>query len=165
MKKLIFLSLLLLTACAMTVEKPTVKIKDVRFASVDGRGVTLDFLLDVTNPNSFDLPLNGYTYDVSLLAVPLVRGESKENQTLYGKASTDMLIPVRISYADVLKIVQGYPGLKELPYQLNADLSLGTPLGNIAVPVRTGGTVTIPRQYQSGSLLRQFGNLIKSADR
>ena len=165
MKKLLFLSLLFLTACAMAVEKPTVKIKDVRFAGVDGRGVSLDFLLDVTNPNSFDLPLHGYTYDVSLMAVPLVRGESKESQTLYGKASTDMLIPVRISYADVLKIVQRTPGLKELPYQLNADLSLGTPLGNIAVPVRTGGTVTIPKQYQSGSLLRQFGDLLKSADR
>jgi len=165
MKKLLLISLLFLTACAMAVEKPTVKIKDVRFAGVDGKGVSLNFLLDVTNPNSFDIPVHGYTYDLSLLAVPLVRGESKENQTLYGKASTDMLIPVRISYADVLKIVQRNPGLKELPYQLNADLSVGTLLGKIAVPVRTGGTVTIPKQYQSGSLLRQFGDLLNNLDR
>jgi LEA14-like dessication related protein len=165
MKKLLLLSLLFLTACSMAVEKPTVKIKDVRFAGVDAKGVSLDFLLDVTNPNSFDLPLHGYTYDLSLMAVPFVRGESKESQTLYGKASTDMLIPVRISYADVLKIIRRNPGLKELPYQLNADLSLGTLFGNIAVPVRTGGTVTIPKQYQSGSLLRQFGDLLNNLDR
>ncbi len=165
MQKLLLLSLLFLTACAMTVQNPTVKIKDVRFAGLDGNGVLLDFLLDVTNANSFDLPLQGYTYDVRLMALPLVRGESKDCLSFPGKTSTDVLIPVKLSYADVMEIIKRNPRMKEIPYQLNADLSLGTPLGAITVPVRKGGTVTIPKQYQPDGLLRKFGDLLNRADR
>jgi LEA14-like dessication related protein len=165
MKKLLLFLFVFLTACTMIVEKPTVHIKDVRFTGLDGKGVCLDFLLNVTNPNAFDLPLKGYTYDVRLMALPLARGESKDCRTFYGKTSTEMLIPVKISFADVLEIVKRSPGLKELPYQLNADLSLGTPLGNISVPVKTGGTVAVPKQYQPATLLRKFGDLLHSVDR
>ncbi|MDD2318485.1 MAG: LEA type 2 family protein [Geobacteraceae bacterium] len=165
MKKLLFLSLLFLTACSMAVQKPTVALKDVRFAGLNGDGISLNFLLDVTNPNTFDLPLQGYSYEVRLMTLPLARGESKDSLSFYGKTSTDMLIPVRVSYADILEIIKHNPGLKEIPYQLHANLNLGTPLGAIAVPVTKGGTVTVPKQYQPDSLLRKFGDLLNRGAR
>jgi LEA14-like dessication related protein len=165
MQKLLLLPLLFLTACAMTVQHPTVKIKDVRFAGLDGSRVSLDFLLDVNNPNSFDLPLKGYTYDVQLMALPLARGESKSCLSFPGKTSTDVLIPVKISYANLLQIIKRNPRMKEIPYQLNANLSLGTQFGAITVPVKKGGIVSIPKQYQPDGLLRKFGDLLNRVDR
>jgi len=121
MKKLLFLSLLFLTACSMAVQKPTVALKDVRFAGLNGDGISLNFLLDVTNPNTFDLPLQGYSYEVRLMTLPLARGESKDSLSFYGKTSTDMLIPVRVSYADILEIIKHNPGLKEIPLSITCQ--------------------------------------------
>jgi LEA14-like dessication related protein len=161
MKKLLLLPLLLVTACSMIVEKPKVDLADVRFAGLDGNGVTIDFLLTVTNPNSFDIPLNGYTYTAGMMNLPLARGESRDSVIFPGKTSTDMLIPVRIAYTDVLQILRRHPGLNEIPYQLTTDLAVGTPVGNITIPVRKSGTVTIPEKYRPGTLFRKFGDFLK----
>jgi LEA14-like dessication related protein len=163
MKNMLFLPLLLLTACAMIVEKPKVDLSDVRFAGLDGNGVSIDFLLTVTNPNSFDIPLNGYTYTVGMMALPLARGESKDSVIFPAKTSTDMLIPVRIAYNDVLQILKRYPGLNEIPYQLTADLAVGTPVGSITVPVRKKGAVTVPEKYRPGNLFRKLGDFLKGS--
>jgi LEA14-like dessication related protein len=161
MKKLLFLPLLLLTACSMIVEKPKVNLSDVRFAGLDGDGVSVDFILTVTNPNSFDLPLNGYSYTVRMMALPLAGGESKDPVIFAGKTATDVLIPVRLKYNDVLQILKRRPGLNEIPYQLTADLAVGTPIGDISVPVRKSGVVAVPEQYRPGTLLRKFGDFLK----
>jgi LEA14-like dessication related protein len=161
MKKLLLLPLLLITACSMIVEKPKVNLSDVRFAGLDGNGVSIDFLLTVTNPNSFDIPLNGYTYSVGMMALPLARGESKNAVIFPGKTSTDVLIPVRIAYNDVLQILKRHPGLNEIPYQLTTDLAVGTPVGDITIPVRKSGTVTVPEKYRPGTLFRKFGDFLK----
>lgn len=161
MKELLLLPLLLLAACSMIVEKPKVNLSDVRFAGLDGDGVTIDFLLTVTNPNSFDLPLNGYSYTVHMMALPLARGDSKDSVIFPGKTATDMLIPARLKYSDVLQILRRRPGLNEIPYQLTADLAVGTPIGDITVPVRKSGVVAVPEKYRPGTLLRKFGDFLK----
>lgn len=164
MKKLFLflIPLVLITSCSMIVEKPKVNLSDVRFGGVDANGVTIDFLLTVTNPNSFDIPLNGYTYTVGMMALPLAKGQSKNHYIFHGKTSTDMLIPVSLNYDDVLRILKRRPGLNEIPYQLAADLSVGTPVGDINVPVRKSGTVTVPEKYRPGNLLRKFGDFLKA---
>ncbi|NMC73010.1 MAG: LEA type 2 family protein [Geobacteraceae bacterium] len=161
MKKLPLLLLLLITACSMIVEKPKVNLADVRFGGLDDDGVTIDFLLTVTNPNSFDLPLNGYSYTVHMMALPLARGESRDSLIFPGKTATDVLIPARLRYNDVLQILKRRPGLNDVPYQLTADLSVGTPIGDITVPVRKSGMLAVPEKYRPGTLLRKFGDFLK----
>jgi len=161
MKKLLLFALLLATSCSAIVEKPRVSLKEARFAGLDSEGVSIDFLLTVANPNSFDLPLNGYVYDVRLMALPLARGESRNSVTFGGKSATDMLIPVRISYSDVMEILKRRPDLKEIPYQLNAKLDVGTPVGNVKVPVSKDGVLSVPEHYRPGNLLRQLGGFLK----
>lgn len=165
MKNLLFPFLLLIctASCSTIFEKPSVGLKDVHLASLDSDGVSIDFLLAVTNPNPFDLPLTGYTYDVRLMALPLARGKSQNPVTFYGKSSTEMLIPVRIAYSDVLEILKRKPGLKEIPYQLNADLDLDTPVGTVKVPVRKDGVVSVPETYRPGNLLRKLDGLLKGS--
>lgn len=161
MKTMLLFALLLATSCSMIVEKPQVNLTDVRIAGLDSEGVSIDFLLTVNNPNSFDLPLKGYVYDVRLMALPLARGESRDSVTFGGKSATEMLIPVRIAYSDVMEILKRRPGLKEIPYQLNANLDMGTPIGSFKVPVSKGGVLSVPEQYRPVNLLRQLNGLLK----
>ncbi|HOP39871.1 MAG TPA: LEA type 2 family protein [Geobacteraceae bacterium] len=165
MKKLLFATLIFLTACTMSVQNPTVKLKSVKLTGLDGRGASLNFLLNVTNPNSFDLSLKGYSFDVHVLGRPLTRGESDEYLTFPGKKTTEMLIPVRISYTDILEIMKRSPELQGIPYQLNADLTVDTSVGTIVVPVRKNGLVSIPEEYQPGNLLQKFGNFLNNRKR
>lgn len=161
MMKLLLLPLLLLTACSLIVEKPKVDLADVRFAGLDGDGISIDFLLTVTNPNSFELPLHGYSYTARIMALPLAQGTSKDSIVFPGKTSTDILIPVQIRYSDVLQILKRRPGLDAVPYQLTANLDVGTPMGEICVPVRKSGTLALPEKYRPGVLLQKFGDLLK----
>lgn len=160
MKRLLLLPLLLMTACSLIVEKPKVNIRDVRFAALDNNGATIDFLLTVDNRNSFDITLNEYCYDLQLMAMPLARGKSTNSLIFLGNSTTDLLIPVRLNYTDVLEILKRRPGLEAIPYQLDADLVVGTSIGNLQVPVKKGGTLTIPEQYRPRNLLRKLGDLL-----
>lgn len=165
MKNLLLISILVLTACATTVQRPTVKLKDVRFADLDSKGASLNFLLTVNNPNTFDLPLQGYTYAVQVMDAPLAIGESKDGMNFPAGNGTDMLIPVRVSFNDVLEIIKRSPGLRDIPYRLKANLIMGTPIGSITVPVSKNGAVAIPKQYQPANLLQKFGDFLNKGNR
>ncbi len=160
MKKTLLLIIFLLSACSM-VEKPKVDLKNVRFAGLDDKGVSIDFLLSVTNPNSFDLSLDEYRYDLHLMALPLIHGSSKQQNRFPSHTSIDMVIPIRVAYNDVLEILKRRPGLETVPYQLNADLLVGTPIGSINVPVNKNGTITIPEKYRPATVLRKLNGILR----
>jgi len=161
MKIVLIPLLLVLCACSMVVEKPKVDLKDVRITGLDANGVSIDFLLSVTNPNSYELSLEEYRYDLQLMARPLIHGESRQQNRFPGKISTDMKIPVRVAFNDVLEILKRRPGLETIPYQLDADLRVGTPIGCITVPVNKSGNLTVPDKYRPGTIIKKFNGLLK----
>jgi LEA14-like dessication related protein len=160
MRKLLLAGILLLSACTAFIDKPRVEVKDVRFAGIDGEGVSIDFLMAVTNPNSFDLTLNGYAYDLRLLALPLAKGTSEENQRFPAGTTSDALIPVRVAYTDMIEILKRRPGLESIPYQLDADLNVGAKVGSVTVPVHKVGTLTLPEKYRPKNLFDKIWDFL-----
>src|SRR5512137_319625 len=102
MKNLLIVSLLLLTSCTTFITRPEVTVKDVKLVGLDTDGINLNFYLSVNNTNSFDLKMKGYSYDVKIMALPLAKGSSAEPYYFQAKSTTDALIPVKISYNDLL---------------------------------------------------------------
>lgn len=160
-KLLIMLSLLGLTACSTLYEKPTVKLKDIQFTGLTSEAASLDVLLAVNNPNSFDLALLRYSYQLHLQQVHLADGLSGAVQPFPAKSIRDLRIPVRIAFADLVKLVRHRPGLTDIPYQLMAELDVDTPIGTVTVPIAKNGTISVPEQYRPGTYLRnRLGNLV-----
>jgi LEA14-like dessication related protein len=161
MKKLLFFVLLLICGCSAFVEKPRVDLKEVRVAGVDGEGIDIDFLLSVTNPNSFDLTLNEYVYDLRLLALPLAHGSSQQPQRFPGQATTDTLVIAKVPYSSLIEIIKRRPGMTSIPYQLDADLKIGTSYGEFSVPVSKAGVLDVPEQYRPKNLLGRIQDFLK----
>ena len=160
MKKLLFCCLLFLTGCSMFVAKPDVVVKDVNLVDLDAGGVGIEFYIAVTNPNAFDLKLLGYSYDLKVMAMPLAKGGSRERLDFPAKSTTDVRLPVRIAYRDMLEIIKRQPDPNSIPYQLKAGFDLDTPVGNLAVPIEKTGTYAIPEGYRSSFYLGQISGFL-----
>jgi len=85
----------------------------------------------------------------------------REEVSFPGGTATDLRIPIKVSYGDLLEIFRRKPDLDKVPYQLQAALDLGTPLGQMSVPVNRTGTYGVPKQYRPGALLNRLGDFFK----
>jgi LEA14-like dessication related protein len=162
MKTILLLVCIALTGCSLFMAKPEVAVKSVTLAGLDRKGVQLDFLLAVTNPNSYKLNLTGYSYDLLVSAMPLAQGESRDAIELAGNAATDVRLPVKVSFRDLLQVVRKSPDPDHIPYQLKAALNLQTPLGHLAIPVDKQGTFSVPSQYQPSRFMKQINKFLEN---
>jgi len=165
MKKLLVLFTLLLSACTAFVSKPEVALKDVKLAALDAEGVGLDFYLTVRNPNSFDLKLKNYNYDVNIMSLPLARGSSQTTYDFHANSTTDFLIPVKIPYQGLIDILKRRPDPSAIPYQLHADMKIGAAFGDMNVPVNKSGTFSIPKEYQPSNVFKKLGDFLQGFDK
>jgi LEA14-like dessication related protein len=161
MRNLLILSLILLSGCTAFIIKPEVTVKDIKLVGLDTGGIDLDFYLSVKNTNSFDLKMKSYNYDVKIMALPLAKGASLETHDFYAKSAADLLIPVKISYNDLIEILKRRPNPDAIPYQLHADLTADTTLEEMIIPVNKSGTVYIPKEYRPSSMLKKIDDFLK----
>jgi len=146
---------LLLGACSLFLSQPTVSVKEVSLAGLDDTGVNLDLQLAVHNPNLFDLNLQGFRYDLRVLALPFAAGESREPVAFPGQSTTDVRLPVRVSYRDFLEVLKRRPDPDRVPYQLRGGLELTTVWGSRSLPLDASGTFAIPPRYRPSYLMQQ----------
>jgi len=150
-------SLLFLTGCSLFFTKPSVTFRELKVIDIDSRGMTLALLLNVNNPNSYEIRLDGYNFTMKILDLPLASGEQKAVVQFPGQKATDVLVPMRVTYGNVLDIVMKRPNPTSIPYQLEAGLDIVTPVGTLNFPVTTSGTIAVPRDKLKGILLKGFG--------
>ena len=163
MRKSLFLLLLcmLLLGCKLLVKEPVVTVQEFNVVSLDGGGAGMELRLKVKNPNSFDIRLLGYDYDLKVLELPLAKGAAREEVNFPAGAEADLRIPVHVSYGELLEIYQRKPNLDSVPYRLSASLELGTPLGKMTVPVTRNGTYAIPKQFRPPAVLNRFSDFLR----
>jgi LEA14-like dessication related protein len=156
MKRFPFFLLILLTGCSLFVKKPDVSVKSVTLTGLDTKGVGIDFLLAVANPNSYDLTLSGYRFDLYVSSLPLSRGESGDKTLFPGKSVTEVRLPARIEFRDLLRVLKTVPDPDQVPYRLKAAINMQAPLGSFMLPVDRVGTFALPRGPLVGGILKHL---------
>lgn len=151
----------LLSGCGTLVTAPAVTVQDFNVVSMDPAGAGMELYLRVKNPNSFDVKLQGYSYDIKVMALPLVRGGAREEVNFPANEETDVRIPIQITYADLLEILKRRPDPENIPYQLAAGLDLETPMGQMTVPVKRSGTYAIPRKYRPSAIFGKLADIFQ----
>ena len=164
MKKTLSLLLVLvaLSGCTSFVAHPVVTVEDLNVVSLDPTGAGMELYLKVKNPNSFDVMLEGYSYDLKVMALPLAKGGAREELKFPAKGEADVRIPIRISYQDLIEILKRKPDPDRIPYQVAAGLELETPMGEMTVPVQRTGTYAIPKQYRPSALFGRISDFFKA---
>jgi LEA14-like dessication related protein len=146
-----------------SVQKPSAALKSADIGSVAADGFTVNFDLDVANPNSFDLPLTEADYGLSLGGVRLVTNTLKPEGSIPAGGSKGVTIPVRLTFEDLLKAEKAIrTGGGDVPYEFDGALgfssggaggalaSLGVPT---KIPLRYSGTLPIRKVLSDPSVL------------
>ncbi|GFE59017.1 LEA type 2 family protein [Geobacter sp. AOG1] len=160
MKRLLLVPLILLAGCSLFVKNPEVTVKDVSLVGLDSAGATLEVGLDVTNPNPYQISLQGYSYVLQVTSLPLASGAARQTVVFASDKTTNVRIPVKIAYGDLLEILKSRPDPDRIPYRLHAGLDVNLPVGGMMLPIDTNGTFAIPLKYRPATLLQQFSDFL-----
>jgi LEA14-like dessication related protein len=146
--------------CSLLLKEPKVSLTRTSVIGVDMAGADIECALSIDNPNSFDLTLKGYSYDLRVMSLPLAAGGLQESLPIPAGKQTDMRLPIRVKYADLMAILKRRPDPDHIPYQLRATLIVGTPLGEMDIPVDRKDTFAVPETYRPNHLLNRLLGIV-----
>jgi LEA14-like dessication related protein len=149
-------ALLCNSGCAALVKEPHITVQATDVVSVDTGGFDIELLVEVTNPNSFDITLHGYTFDLQVLAVPFASGGLHKAVRFPAGETISTRLPFRVHHNELLGIIKRKPDLDRIPYELNARLAIDTPLGEHTVPISKKDTFSVPASYRPDTYLKRL---------
>ena len=94
-------------ACSgANLKKPTASFRQPGVRDVTAEGFTVDFNLDLHNPNAVALPLAKTDYKVALAGVEVFDDSAKPGGSVPANGSLPVKLPVRLSFDKLLKAEQ-----------------------------------------------------------
>ncbi len=144
---------LLLTGCAtleqvgqaLEGQKPSARVQGLKLTSLDSNGVDLTFDVQVDNPNPVAISLAGLDYDLKLLGSSFLQGNQTKGMKLAANGSSQVQVPVRLGFQQLLDSYRQLRGAKQVDYQLDLGMGFEVPLlGKVRVPVSYQGEFPIP---------------------
>jgi LEA14-like dessication related protein len=136
------------TACSLVFQRPTVRVAEVRLASMDLRGGTLAVTLQIDNPNRFSLEGQDFSYRLSFLDaspadtsaggedawVRLADGHLSEPTSVPAHGTGTVTVNVPFDFSSVGLAAGRLLRQGELEYRFSGDLLFHTPLGGKRLP-------------------------------
>lgn len=120
-------------------KEPVVTLKDVKLNGLGLSGGSLDVVLNVYNPNGFNLDATRMTYKLMIDSIPFGTGLVESRFAVAKKDSNTVRIPVDFTYAGIGEAGRQLLQTGTVNYRVTGDVTVGTPLGNYTVPYdRTG---------------------------
>jgi len=120
-------------------KEPIVTFKDLKVRGLGITGGSIDAYLNVYNPNGFKLDATRLTYKVLVGENPLGTGVLDSRFTVQDHDSTTIRIPIDFTYAGVGAAGRQMMQSGSVPYTVNGDVTVATPLGNFTVPYSGNG--------------------------
>jgi LEA14-like dessication related protein len=120
-------------------EEPDVRLDRVQVRNLGVRGGNLDLMVELDNPNGFDLRGTAVElgFDVDSTHVGDVR--YADEFSVERKSKTTLTLPLRFEWAGVGNVLRHALSEGEIPYEMKGQISLQTPWGAHSVPfTRTG---------------------------
>jgi len=130
-----------LGGCALFFSRPSVTIADVRVLSVGLVGATAEVMLDVENPNGFDLRLTDIRYRL-LFADETVEdgwrvltdGASDERIVVPANGTQQVRLALPFRYSDLGLALGSILTERTLGYRLQGDVRFEAPIRDVRVP-------------------------------
>ena len=120
-------------------QEPIVTFKDLRVRGLGITGGSIDAYVNVYNPNGFRLDATRLTYNVMVGQNQLGTGALDSRFTVQDKDSTTIRIPIDFTYAGIGSAARQMMNSGSVPYTVNGDVTVATPVGNFTVPYSSTG--------------------------
>ncbi|HTI06573.1 MAG TPA: LEA type 2 family protein [Gemmatimonadales bacterium] len=154
MKKAASIALLgLAGACAtlknaLTFEKPDVALQQINVTGIGLTGGTLDLVFDVYNPNQYRLRSTRLEVELQLAQTDFGEALIDKPLDLSPQNHSQVVMPVRFTWAGVGAAARSLLQSQELPYGLTGAVILDTPIGERRVQLKNSGTVPLRKLIQ-----------------
>ena len=144
----------------LNLQKPTAKMKALKFENVKLNSATLLFDVEVNNPYPVALPLMNMDYGLSSGDEPFLNGNAELQTTVPAKSKKIVSLPAKINYLDMLKALNGIRPGSKIPYKADLGLSVDAPvLGLLRLPLKKEGEIVLPTASDVSA--KDIWNLIK----
>ena len=130
------------TLARQAFQEPVVSVRDIRLNGLGLTGGSVDVALAVYNPNNYRLDATRLTYRLLFDTVTFATGALTERQTVQGRDTLMVTIPVNFSYRVVGEAGRQILNTGTVNYRLLGDVTVGSPVGNFTVPYSTTGRFT-----------------------
>ena len=145
---LLLLISFVLSACAVTeiaIDPPIVSLRNVDVTEVDFSKQTFLLSFDVTNPNSFSLPINYVSYGVKLDKQSFASGETTASFSVPANSDSEFAISVDLDLfrtAPQLLYTFRDGASRDLSYELSGEFGIDIPFVG-AVPFEYNGEIRL----------------------
>ena len=136
-----------LCSCAGTgriFARPRVHILGADVANVTLESTDVVFAVAVENPNAISFVLDTVGYHLRVNGERLLDGETDLRAEIAARTASEVRLPVRLRYSDVLRVLHAVKDGRHAGYDLAADFHFAVPVvGEFSVPVRKQGDFSL----------------------
>jgi len=140
-----------LTGCAALeqvlsgVDKPTARVVGASVAGLSLEHADLMFDVEVSNPYGVALPLTDVSYALDSRGSGFASGQAASAGSIPAKGRKTVTLPVRVGFAETLKVLRGVRPGSVIPYRAQLSLKGNVPgIGPVSLPVSRSGELPIP---------------------
>lgn len=127
----------------VTFQPPTVDLVAVEVTGIGLTGGSLNLVLDVYNPNRYDLHTTRLALSLDLEETHFGDAELQRAVALPAEAHASVGIPVTFTWEGVGAGARALLSRGSVRYALDGRIVADTPVGSRGVDLRTGGVVTV----------------------
>lgn len=125
--------LFFLSGCAtmsLDYTEPNVELISFKVLPVNGFEQNFEIGLKLTNPNNFELPINGISYQLSVAGETLAHGVTSNIPTTGAYSESRFVVPVSTSLLGGIRVIKKLLNRqkKDIGYQLKSKIDIGIPL-------------------------------------
>ena len=144
-------SLLAFSACSSlnqmvgnAVQKPDVKVSNVKIAGLSFDSVDLLFDIDVSNPNGVGISLAGFDYGLNINGNSFLSGNNGDGLKIPANGNHGIQLPLTLKFKDIYQTFTNIRNQDTSAYELSAGFSFDLPiLGAVRVPVSKSGSIPL----------------------
>ena len=146
-KLLIAAAVLSVCACSMmrniTFQRPELSLQSIELTGIGLSGGSLNLILDVYNPNAYDVSTMRIDAAVDLEGTHFGDVSLERDIVLASERHTAVSIPVSFTWAGVGAGARALLSRGEVAYELDSRLRVGTPIGEQTVSFQQDGVVPL----------------------
>lgn len=159
----VFVLITLFMQCATLekiVEPPSVNIQSVNITDATFEDITLNFKLQVKNPNPFGVSMQGFDYSLVIEDNEFLSGTRDQEISIAGATTGEFGIPLKLQFQEIWDLAQKLKALDSLSFALTGTVKPSGVFSGMSLPFSYQGkvpNVRIPKLEFGGLQVKEMG--------
>lgn len=124
----------------LNVQKPDVRLKDVKLSGLSFDAADLVFDFTIQNPNGIGIQLAGFNYDFQINDNSFLSGNQEKGLAVAARGQSSIQLPLSLKYQDIFQTYNSLQNRDSSDYALFCEFIFDLPiLGPVKIPLKKSG--------------------------